>query len=307
MDAISLFSGIGGDTLAAQWAGFRTVQFVESEPFCQAVLRKHWPGVLIWSDIDDFKAERYRGAITLIYGGDPCQPSSLAGQRKGTEDDRYKWPEMLRVIHECQPTWVVNENPPGRLTMDFYQVLADMEGEGYATGAFIIPACAVNAPHRRDRVYIVAYSKLSTTTRQRRDSGGILSKSESEGPNMATSAIANAISQGLEEREKQDRLAQCSTAKRNNQSIADSYSGGQQQPQGDIQESGRWNSHESWNENWIEVATALCGMDDGLPDRVARLKALGNAQVPQQIYPIFKAIAEIEKANRKDFLLRCYS
>ena len=294
MDAISLFSGIGGDTLAAQWAGFNTIQFVERDKFCQEILKKHWPEVPIWSDIDGFKAERYRGSITLVYGGDPCQPSSLAGQRKGTADDRYKWPQMLRIIHECKPTWVVSENPLGRLTMDFYEVLADLAGEGYETGTFVIPACAVNAPHRRERVYIVAYSKLPSTARQRRDSRSILPKSESEGPNMATSAIADAISSGLEEREEQECLEQCSTAKRNNKSTADSYSRGQQQSQGNIKESGGWDSYEGWNENWIEVATALCGVDDGLPDRVARLRALGNAQVPQQIYPIFKGIAEIE-------------
>ena len=260
MEAISLFSGIGGDTLAAQWAGFKTIQFVEKDRFCQKILKKHWPGVPVWGDIDGFKAEKYRGQITLVHGGDPCQPNSLAGKRRGAEDDRYKWPEMFRIISECQPTWVVSENPPGRLTMDFYQVLFDLESKGYETTSFVIPACAVNAPHRRNRIFIVAHT----------------------------------TGKGLEEREKQEHLAQCSTAKRNNKSIADPYSRGQQQSQGNIKESGGWDSYEGWNENWIEVATALCGMDDGLPDRVARLKALGNAQVPQQIYPIFKGIAEIE-------------
>lgn len=293
LTAMSLFSGIGGDTLAAQWAGFKTKVFVENNIFCQKILRKHWPEILIWEEIDDFKAKEYKG-VTLVYGGDPCQPSSLAGQRRGAEDERYKWPEMLRVIHECQPTWIVSENPTGRLTMDFYKVLSDLESEGYETRSFVIPACAINAPHRRDRLYIIAYSNYSSTARQRENGRSILREPKSERLGVGITAAPDSVSKGLEEREKQEYLAQCSTAKRDNQSIANTHSRGEQQQKGHIPESGGWYSYEGWNSNWIEVATTLCGMDDGFPDRVARLKALGNAQVPQQIYPIFKTIADIE-------------
>lgn len=267
LTAISLFSGIGGMDIAAELAGFKTLAFVEWDKFCQKILRKHWPDVPIHGDIDEFDARQYRGTITLVHGGDPCQPSSVAGQRRGSEDDRYKWPQMLRVIRECRPAWVVNENPTGRLTMDFYQVLSGLEGEGYETRSFVIPACAINAPHRRDRLYIVAYNE-----RSRCNDGG----PEREG-------IQGWCGSCPEDRECVGDVAD--TTIQGFQGICES-----EQP-----ESLLYAQRRSWEENWLEVATSLCGVDDGLPYRVARLKALGNAQVPQQCYNIYRAIALIER------------
>ena len=152
---ISLFTGIGGIDLAAEWAGFETVLMVENNAYCQKVLKKHWPDVPLESDIYETHPKE---TATLITGGFPCQPFSVAGQQRGKGDDRYLWPEMLRVIKEIRPGWVVAENVAGLIRMGLDDCLSDLEREGYITETFLIPACAVNAPHRRDRIFIVAHS-----------------------------------------------------------------------------------------------------------------------------------------------------
>lgn len=153
---IDLFSGIGGFALAARWTGFRTVAFCECEPYAQRVLRKHWPDVPIHDDVRTFPGVRYAGA-TLLTGGFPCQPFSLAGKRAGKEDDRFLWPAMVAVIEAVRPTWVIGENVPGIVTMELDRCAADLEAQGYAVWPVIVPACAVGAFHRRDRVWIVAH------------------------------------------------------------------------------------------------------------------------------------------------------
>src|SRR5262245_11546836 len=179
---IDLFSGIGGFALAAQWAGFKTVCFVEIDEYCQEIIKKNFGAVAdterkrfsnstggmdsgfvghcgtIYSDIRTFNGTAYRGAA-LLTGGFPCQPFSQAGKRRGKEDDRYLWPEMLRVIQESKPHWVLAENVAGIVNMELDGVLSDLEGEGYECQAFIIPACAIDARHRRDRVWIVGHAE----------------------------------------------------------------------------------------------------------------------------------------------------
>ena len=155
---LDLFSGIGGFALAAHWAGFQTVQFVENEPYCQKVLQKNFPGVPIHGDIHEFKANKYLG-IRLLTGGFPCQPYSQAGKRRGSEDDRAIWPQMFRIVCECRPDFILGENVVGIVQMELDNVLSDLEGEGYTCQSFIIPACAKDARHRRDRVWILAHSK----------------------------------------------------------------------------------------------------------------------------------------------------
>ena len=160
---LSLFSGIGGLDLAAEAAGFRTVGQCEWADYPTKVLEKHWPDVPRWKDIRTLTKESFYErtglrTIELISGGFPCQPFSVAGKRRGKDDDRYLWPEMLRVINELRPTWVVGENVAGIVNMALDQVLSDLENQGYQTRTFIIPACGVDAPHRRDRCAIVAYS-----------------------------------------------------------------------------------------------------------------------------------------------------
>jgi len=154
---LDLFSGIGGFSLAAKWAGIETVGFCEIDKYCQKILNKNFPGIPVFPDITKLRGDEV-GSVDVIAGGDPCQPHSVAGNRKGTADDRYLWPQMFRVIKTARPTWVVNENVAGSISNGVLdQKIDDLEGIGYVARPFIIPACAAGAPHRRDRVWLVAY------------------------------------------------------------------------------------------------------------------------------------------------------
>ena len=160
---LSLFSGIGGLDLAAEWAGIETVGQCEWAEYPTKVLEKHWPDVPRWKDIRTLTGESFyertgRRTVDIISGGFPCQPFSVAGKQRGKEDDRYLWPEMVRVIKELRPTWIVGENVAGIVRMALPDILSELEACGYRTRTFLIPACAVGARHRRYRVAIVAYS-----------------------------------------------------------------------------------------------------------------------------------------------------
>jgi DNA (cytosine-5)-methyltransferase 1 len=150
---LDLFSGIGGFAYAAKEVGLETIGFSEIDPFCCKVLKKHWPDVPNYGDI---KSLNFHGHVDVITGGFPCQPFSIAGKKKGKDDNRYLWPEFLRIIKQSNPTWIIAENVTGIVGMELDNIIDDLEAENYETQAFIIPACASNAPHRRDRVWIVA-------------------------------------------------------------------------------------------------------------------------------------------------------
>lgn len=158
MNVLDLFSGIGGFSVGLGRAGMRTIGFCEIDPYCRAVLAKHWPGVPIFDEISDIDADGLAGLgrIDLICGGFPCQPFSVAGIRQGKKDHRNLWPEMFRVVSLARPAWVCAENVTGLISMALDDVLADLEGIGYATRAIVVPACGVGAPHRRDRLWIIA-------------------------------------------------------------------------------------------------------------------------------------------------------
>lgn len=161
MRHLGLFEGIGGFSLAARWMGWETVQWVEIDPFCQKVLSHNFPKAKAHGDIKTFKGER--GSADIITAGVPCQPASSAGKRRGKEDDRWLWGEAFRVLREVKPRYGIFENVRGLLTLErglvFDSLLADLEAEGYEVLPFLLPACAVNAPHRRDRIWIVAHAK----------------------------------------------------------------------------------------------------------------------------------------------------
>ena len=304
---LSLFTGIGGLDLAAEWAGFRTVGQCEWADYPTKVLEKHWPDVPRWRDIRTLTKESFYErtglrTVDIISGGFPCQPFSVAGKRRGKEDDRYLWPEMLRVIQELRPTWVVGENVAGIVSMALDQVLSDLESIGYACQAFIIPACAVDAPHRRDRCAIVAWNHdcqpdgreprsavAGAPGGQGTESGGIcddvpdpyeircgMRRSEGEGvqrpepprheADPGGEAVADAHCVRLEEQGMQ-RLQ-----KEPGASIADG--------------------------DWWPAEPDVGRVAHGVPSRVDRLKCLGNAVVPQQFYPVFRAIARIEREEK---------
>ena len=193
----SLFSGIGGFDLAAEWMGWKNLFNCEWEEFPRKVLKHHFPNAKQYGDIREFTATDYAGRIDILTGGFPCQPYSTAGKRKGKEDERHLWPEMLRVIRECSPRWIVGENVRGLVNWNgglvFEEVCADLEACGYSVQPFILPACAVNAPHRRDRVWFVAHANDNGTQRTpRRDAGksrgeGIQERNEVQQPHESDS------------------------------------------------------------------------------------------------------------------------
>jgi DNA (cytosine-5)-methyltransferase 1 len=155
----SLFAGIGGIDLGFERAGMTCAWQVDNDEFCQKVLTKHWPNVPKYGDIRNVGKQNLE-SVDLIAGGFPCQPYSVAGKRRGTKDDRHLWPEMLRIISELKPTWVLGENVPGIIPIFLDQAVSDLEAEGYTCTPIVLPACAFDAPHRRNRLFIVAYTKF---------------------------------------------------------------------------------------------------------------------------------------------------
>ena len=159
---LDLFSGIGGFSLGLEsTGGFETIAFVEKDDFCQKVLKKHWPNITIEGDIRNVKGDKYEADV--ITGGFPCQPFSVAGKRKGTDDDRYLWDETIRVVRECKPRWFIGENVEGLININngvvLRQVQTDLEKEGFEVQCLIIPASGIGAWHQRKRIWIVGYSK----------------------------------------------------------------------------------------------------------------------------------------------------
>jgi DNA (cytosine-5)-methyltransferase 1 len=183
MNHIGLFEGIGGFSLAASWMGWETIAWCEWNEFGQKVLKHHFPKAQPHGDITKTDFTIYRGQCDIVTGGFPCQPYSLAGKRKGKEDDRHLWPEMCRAIREIQPTWVLGENVFGLVNWDgglvFNEVQADLEAEGYEVFPYVLPAVSVNAPHRRDRIWFVAYSSNNGHKNRHTKAGGEVECSKS--------------------------------------------------------------------------------------------------------------------------------
>lgn len=163
----SLFTGIGGFDLAAQWVGWKNIFQVEKDKWCRELLSKRFAASKRYEDIKNFSGHEYYGKIDVISGGFPCQPFSVAGKRRGEADDRYLWDEMLRVVQNVKPPWIVVENVGGFSSLGLDKSLSDLENCGYSTETFIIPACAVNARHTRSRIYIAAYSDRERLQRVR--------------------------------------------------------------------------------------------------------------------------------------------
>ena len=277
---LSLFSGIGGLDLAAEAAGFTTVGQCEWADYPRMILEKHWPDVPKWRDIrtltgEDFYAKTGRRTVDVISGGFPCQPFSVAGKQKGKDDDRYLWPEMLRVIRELAPGWVVGENVPGILRIAARQVVEDLEREGYQCAVFDFEAAAVGAWHRRERIAFVAHSE--SVGRNNGNDG------ENEGPlDREINPFANkSVLRG--NRSDTDT----SSARGGSKALSDAEVRRKQRTQPERSETRRPRRLLRWT-----VEPELGRVAYGIPHRVDRLRCLGNVAVPQQFFPIFAAIGE---------------
>lgn len=253
MTHLSLFSGIGGLDLAAEWAGFRTVGQCEWADYPTKVLEKHWPEVPRWRDIRNVTglqvAEKCGQEITVISGGFPCQPHSLAGKRLASADERDLWGEFARVIREVKPRWVVAENVPGLLTSEhgrfFGRVLRDLAAMGYDAGWGVFSAFQAGMAHERKRIFIVAHATGIGRIRMVQD--------WRESASFASKSV-NGGTRGIET----NKLFDAALRK---------ICGGD---------------------------SKLLRNDDGVPGALDRLKCLGNAVVPQQFFPVFRAIADVE-------------
>ena len=345
MTHASLFSGIGGFDYAAALLGWINIFDCEIDAFCRKVLEYHFPNSVHYGDITKQIFKEWRGKIDVLSGGFPCQPFSLAGQRKGADDNRYLWPQMLRVIREIRPTWVVGENVAGILTMvqpgaevevggqaslfgeDYRKrelhrqeyvietICRDLEREGYAVQPLLIPACAVGAPHRRDRIWFIAHrTNAGTETMQFTGKNGIYAvgtSSHTDGDRYTSCGTSCRI-----EKERRERAAvsgqrggrcECFNGLDGFSRIAaDPY--GKRQKYGNDQRTERWSEPDEQFKTqysssiWEKFPTQspICSGDDGLSGRLdgitfskwrqESVKAYGNAIVPQVAYEIFKAI-----------------
>ena len=255
----SIFSGIGGLDLGLERAGLRIVWQSEIDPYASAVLRKHWPNVPNLGDIRGIEVH-HAEPVDIICGGFPCQPFSLAGKRRGTEDDRYLWPEMRRVIEEFQPRWVLGENVPGIINMALDEVLSSLEAIGYETGTVVVPACALNAPHRRDRVWILGHAKRLGLPGQE--------------PENRRSSMADPDSKGLPEREREQA---------EERPYSEPTGSGLQPLQKQRDTTACWDAEPD-----------VGRVAHGVPNRVDRLRSLGNAVVPQVAEAIGRMILAVD-------------
>lgn len=319
---IGLFEGIGGFSLAAKQMGWITKAWCEWNEFGQRVLRYHFPEAEGFGDITKTDFTKYANTIDILTGGFPCQPYSSAGKRLGKEDERHLFPEMLRAIREIQPCYVVGENVSGLTTWNgglvFDEVQADLETEGYEVLPFLLPACAVNAPHRRDRIWFIAYS---TSNRRKRERKGFeIEKGLQQRPGTAgkleggfeglcsSGIIANTGGKQLQER----------TPFGNSENTTEERTGldDRIKRQGNIGNAANTDAAGQWWNEWqsksegnlwdgFPTQSPLCSGDDGISReldgitfskwRNESLKAYGNAIVPAVALEIFKAVQGVSR------------
>jgi DNA (cytosine-5)-methyltransferase 1 len=331
MNHLDLFSGIGGFSIGLEKVGFNTIAFCEKEDYCRMLLQKHWKGVKIYNDIKKCEGKEIKkthGRIDILTGGFPCQPYSVAGKQKGTADDRYLWPEMFRVIKEVQPTFVIAENVRGIINiqdgMVFETVCSDLESEGFEIQTFIIPAAGVGAPHKRERVWIVGYSKHngSLTSEIKRGDNKINDRTEEREdttfkPERAGRSRDNEIMENtrrkLHERssvreknedeikkENANKFERSSSESASNvantkseQSISKYY---REQPgETSEQEQIKSRGSSSWTlreANWLSEPN-VGRVVNGVPGRAHRLRGLGNAIVPKIAEEIGRSIMKV--------------
>ena len=309
----SLFSGIGGFDLAAEWAGWQNAFHCEWNEFGQKILKHYWPKAISYGDIKQTDFTIWRGRIDVLTGGFPCQPYSLAGKRKGKDDERHLWPEMLRAIREISPTYIVGENVYGLVNWNgglvFHEVQTDLEAEGYEILPVILPACAVGAPHRRERIWFVAYSNKRTTGPSR-TSERTFGSGEQRGENgiYETGYVTNTNCEGLEKPEKSKQPIQLLDVERNNTqndatdtrcSERENWLHGKEQGRKATEFGNSYTKFGAWTK-FPTVEPTICSGNDGISGKLdgitfpkwrnESIKAYGNAIVPQIALQIFNAI-----------------
>ena len=314
----SLFSGIGGFDLAAEWAGYENIFHCEWNPFGQRVLKHYWPNAISYDDITKTDFTIHRGEIDILSGGFPCQPYSTAGKRLGKEDERHLFPEMLRAIREIQPRFIVGENVSGLVNwnggMVFNELQDELEAEGYQVTPFLLPAASLNAPHKRERVWFIAYSESVR-------GGRLRNQSQKERPYNGNElfgiphrlSINKRTTSDTDIRSRQEHKL-CARRKMSENGIdgdgtsSDTDSQRQSGQEHREKESG-WTPKEIIPDDWKNFPTQspICDGDDGLSSRLDRItfpkwrnesiKGGGNAIVPQVAYQIFKAINQFNDQN----------
>jgi len=321
---LDLFSGIGGFSLGLeQTKRIKTIAFVEKDKFCQKVLKKNFKNVPIEEDIRNVKGSNY--AADIVSGGFPCQPFSVAGKRKGTDDDRYLWDETIRVVRECKPRWFIGENVEGIININnglvLRQVQTDLEKENFKVQCLIIPASGIGAWHQRKRVWIIGCNVSNSNSRlsirenkeiqTRRNTTSISSKNVSDSNSRlcggrgtkqqsGTNEIWGFYSQEEEQTEQhiRSKIIGCDALLREKENVTNSN---EQRTQ--IQTKRKHSSvkvpRSSSKKSWWEIESKLCGVPNGVSyeldkDRTNRIKALGNSIVPQIAYEIGKAIVDAE-------------
>jgi len=328
----SLFSGIGGFDLAASWMGWENKFHCEQNEFGRKILNYYWSKAKSYEDIKETDFTIWRGKIDVLTGGFPCQPYSQAGKRKGKEDERHLWPEMLRAIREIRPRYVVAENVFGLINWNnglvFDEVQTDLEAKGYEVQAYVLPACAIGAPHRRDRIWFVAYSNNNTKGQSKigknNEKGASSSKQGIRGHDQtildsrldeAQGTITNANSKPRKQNSQRGRpeLRQERQSVRSNPSsisktpyVANTQGKGLE---GMRRKKGRYSElFRGQNElqNWKNFPTEspICDGNDGISTRLdgitfpkwrnESIKGGGNAIVPQVAYEIFKVIEQLK-------------
>jgi DNA (cytosine-5)-methyltransferase 1 len=285
---LDLFSGIGGFSLGLESTGFfETIGFVEKDKFCQKVLKKHWSNINIEEDIRNVKGEKYQADV--VTGGFPCQPFSVAGKRKSTADDRYLWDEMLRVIRETKPRWVIGENVEGIVNINegmvLRQVLNDLENEGFKSQCIIIPASGIGAWHQRKRIWILAYSNNNGSYRSQ---GNATKQSSNEQKDRLSFGDDKNVSNTSNERLQRLNTEQLTseqefrfTSSKDDEDTCNTQPGCQ------------------CKKTWWQIESELCGVPNGVSyeldkDRSNRIKSLGNSIVPQIARQIGLSIMEAE-------------
>ena len=307
---VDLCSGIGGFALGFSWAELsHPVLFCDIEPWSRKILAKHWPDVKIAKDVKEL-ANDPNGFVPdcdILSCGYPCQPFSQAGVRRGEEDDRHIWPEIFTIIQAKRPTWIVCENVYGHISMGLDTVLSDLETEGYSCQPFIVPACAVNAPHRRDRLWIVAHTnshgKPNGSINEEKRSRQLVGDTENDRCNRGSASARREGAQNkqVEQFSVRGKLSRSSenVAYTDNKRSQGRLSGGKDEERQSEHGHTRCSSaaHRQPTEEWWAAEPSVGRVANGIPKRVDRLKGLGNAIVPQIAMQIGLCIKQVNEQN----------